>query len=1198
MIRPLRTGSRHAFSACLLALLAVGMAFRINGHEACGDETPNGGALPTAAQLEFFERKVRPLLIERCHECHSGDAEEGGLRVDSLAALLRGGERGPAIIPGDPKNSLLIRAVGHGETLQMPPKQKLAATRIAELAEWIRQGAPWPDQPLATQAAKSPATARSATPLMSYSAEQRTHWALQPIVPQAAPSVERRGWLQSPLDAWILAPLEQAGIGPSPPANRAALLRRLTYNLTGLPPSPEELADFTADRAPDALSRTVDRLLASPRHGERYGRHWLDLARYADSNGLDENLAYANAFRYRDYVIAAINRDKPYDRFVQEQLAGDLLPHADAESERDGLVATGFLSLGAKMLAEDDPVKMQMDIIDEQIDTLGKCFLGLTLGCARCHDHKYDPIDSHDYYALAGIFKSTRTMVNHNVVAVWQERPIADKETIARRDKLRGEANAKRNEAAKVAEAATREILDRERLRAADYLREATVRLLRQDLLASAKPYGDLPRDKQQAVAGLIVREAESFDRGNVAKDTINYGSGIGVLVNRGETPNFAEYDIEIPAAGAYRVELRYAAQDRRPCRLLVNGRLTLPAVADRATGSWQPDGQRWFIEGLVELPAGRIVLRLEQPQFFPHIDKLLLAPATVDDALKLTNIASSAAPTAAPTTALTLAPTPAANAIPERPLDTELLGQWTEFLDKQRKDDKFIQESPFGVWIAVVMRRDATLLKSDRARDWARQLGLDLAVPVTDGPLDLAAWTERYARLWRESADARRLLEAPPGPFAAPKNIEQSFAAATKSQLAALRDEAAALEKAMPPVPEAMAVSDDKPTNLRIHFRGSHLTLGEEVPRRFLRAVQPELAPSDAISTGGSGRLELARWITRPAHPLTPRVIANRVWLWHFGQAITRSPDNFGMLGERPTHPELLDWLAAELPRREWSLKALHREIVLSAAYGMSGTYRAAADAADPENRLLWRVPRRRLSAEEIRDSLLAVSGRLDRRMGGTYLPTRNRNYVTSTANVNPEIYDLTARSVYVPVVRSALYEVFQAFDFADPSVLAGQRDATTVAPQALFMMNSKLTAEASQGLAEQLLAWPAMDDADRVTRLFELAYARPPRTGERERVAAFLASYADAARAAIANTASSGSATGTGNVNAAGNTTGASNANGSSNANGAGNAANSNLGAPANPGAAASDDAIRARAWRALTRAVLAANDFIYID
>ena len=1178
--------------ACLsLAVFIASFGLSLDRRSIFGDEKPNDALLatktplPTSAQIELFERKIRPLLVERCFECHSSESQEGGLRVDSLAALLKGGERGPALIPGDPKNSLLIRAVGHGETLQMPPKQKLPAARIAELAEWVRQGAPWPDQPLAKIETKAVAGGRSATPLMRFTAEQRTHWALQPIALRPAPLVQHRDWLQSPLDAWILAPLETAGIGPSPAAIRSVLLRRLTFDLNGLPPTPEEVAEFVANDSPDALSRAVDRLLASPRYGERYGRHWLDLARYADSNGLDENLAYANAFRYRDYVIAAFNRDKPYDRFVQEQLAGDLLPHANADSEREGLVATGFLSLGAKMLAEDDPVKMQMDIIDEQIDTLGKCFLGLTLGCARCHDHKFDPIDSHDYYALAGIFKSTRTMVNHNVVAVWRERPIADAETIARRDKLRAEANSKRAEAAKAADQAAREFLDRERLRATDYLREATARLVRQDLLATAKPHGDLPEERRQQIPGLILREAENFDRGNVTKDTTSYGFGIGVLVNGGKSPNFVEYDIEIPKAGPYRVELRYAAQDGRPCRLTIysgkersgkerKANVVLPAVAGQVTGSWQPDGQRWFVEGIADLPAGRVTLRLEHPQFFPHIDKWLLAPALADDpTLTAFTTNTAATNTAATNTAATSAATAsAANASAAAtddspPLDADLLTQWTAYLAKHRQDARYIDESPLGVWIALALQRDAALIKGDKARDWAKKLGVEPTSPATatataSPPLqkfDLVELAQRYRQLWRESADARRALEDAQGPFAKPKKIEQSFTEATRKQLAALRDEAVAIEKAMPAVPEAMAVADDKPTELRIHFRGSHLTLGEEVPRRFLRVVPAELAPSDSISSSGSGRLELARWITRPAHPLTPRVIANRVWLWHFGLALARSPDNFGLLGEKPTHPELLDWLAAELPRRDWSLKSLHREIALSATYGMSTAYREAADAADPENRLLWRVPRRRLSAEEIRDSLLAVSNRMDRRMGGTYLPTPNRQYVTSTANVNPAIYDLTARSVYVPVVRSALYEVFPAFDFADPSVLAGQRDATTVAPQALFMMNSKLTAEASQGVAEQLLAIPNVDDNERITRLFELAYARLPRTGERERVTAFLERYLEATRAADDGVTQ----------------TGAPQAN-----------------------ARNATEARRLPAWRALTRAVLAANEFIYLD
>ncbi|MFO0869616.1 MAG: DUF1549 domain-containing protein, partial [Pirellulales bacterium] len=792
---------RGLFPSCWLAILALGCL------AGSGVRIAAWGAEPTTAQTEFFEKKIRPVLVERCFECHAEDAQEGELRVDSLAALLRGGSRGPAIRPGDPQRSLLVVAVGHGETLQMPPKRKLPASQIADLAEWVRQGAPWPNQPLPPQAG----TASTSKPLLEFTPAQRGHWAFQPLSRAIPPDVTDRAWSRGPVDCFIRQGLEHAELTPVRPADRAVLLRRVTFDLNGLPPRSEEVTEFLTDDAPDSLARVVDRLLASPRHGERYGRHWLDLARYADSNGLDENLAYANAFRYRDYVIAALNRDKPFARFVQEQVAGDLLQHPDQESSFEGIVATGFLSLGAKMLAEDDPVKMQMDIIDEQIDTLGKCFLGLTLGCARCHDHKYDPVDMHDYYALAGIFKSTRTMVNHSVVAVWQERPLADADTLARRDALRKQAQEKRDTAAATVKRETAALLAAQRRRAGDYLAAAQLWQRRENRLSQARPYGELPLDERARIQGLQVIEAEAYQRGNVLKDTTTYGAGIGVLVNRGELPNFTEYDVMIPQAGVYRLELRYAAAESRPCSLAVNGTRQLEGLAGKVTGSWQPDGQKWFVEGWLQLPAGPVTLRLEQPQFFPHIDKLLIAPATPDEQAE--QVARGD---------LSLIP--------------EFLSQWAEQLRKTRE----LPGSPLTPWHCVAQGRSSESFAEPSVQTLAQRLG----VTATTTLPELAA---RYGQLFVEADEAwqrlqatpvgkqaerlddpvleslRSLLYDPQGPFALPKNGEQILPADIRKQLGALRDEAVTIERSVPVVPEAMAVSESKPENVRIHFRGSH---------------------------------------------------------------------------------------------------------------------------------------------------------------------------------------------------------------------------------------------------------------------------------------------------------------------------------------------------------------------------------------
>ncbi len=394
-------------------------------HSSFAAEPPAGDP----ASAEFFEKRVRPVLVARCHECHGPDSEgEGNLRVDSLAALLKGGDLGPAVKPGDAPASLLVRAIRHGDVVEMPPKTKLPAREIADLTAWVAAGALWPNAEAPTQ---PPATVEDEPPPLSN--EDLNYWAFTAPAEPPIPSVKDNRWPKNPLDHFVLAALEAKGLAPAPPADKRTLLRRVTFDLTGLPPTVAETEAFVADTRPDALATVVDRLLASPRYGERWGRRWLDLARYADSNGMDENMAMAHAWRYRDWVIGAFNRDLPYDRFIVDQLAGDLEPPAaDPQINADRLIATAFLVLGPKMLAEDDPVKMEMDIIDEQVDTIGRALLGLSLGCARCHDHKFDPIAMADYYSLAGIFKSTKTMENYKVVAMWSERTLGTPDELQR----------------------------------------------------------------------------------------------------------------------------------------------------------------------------------------------------------------------------------------------------------------------------------------------------------------------------------------------------------------------------------------------------------------------------------------------------------------------------------------------------------------------------------------------------------------------------------------------------------------------------------------------------------------------------------------------------------------------------------------------------------------------------------------------
>lgn len=966
------------------------------------------------APLEFFEKKVRPILVQHCQQCHGPEKQESGLRVDSLEALVKGGEFGPAIVPGKVETSLLISAVNHGEIVQMPPKTKLKQAIIDDLTAWVKMGAPWPNATVA------PIPAPAITNKQLFTEEQKAFWAFQPPVAKPLPVVQNQDWCQSPLDTFVLAALEAKGVSPVPAAGKRTLIRRTTVDLLGIPPTPEEVEAFLKDESPEAFARVVDRLLASPLYGQRWARHWLDVARYADSNGMDENVAHANAFRYRDYVIDSLNRDKPYDQFVREQLAGDLMADPTSPSlTAERQTATGFLVIGPKMLAEDDPQKMEMDIVDEQLDTVGRTFLGLTLGCSRCHDHKFDPLPTADYYSLAAIFKSTKTMENFRVVAMWHERTIASPEQLAERDRLQSIAKAKRSELDARVKQAGEDFLAEPRKKADLYL--AAAKQFQQQKSLELKP-------QMSAEAGptnAIVLEAEKYDRGNTVRDFTAYGDKIGVIYNAGELPNVAEYDVTIAESGVFQIELRFAAADTRPVELAIDDRPLKSDAANKVTGSWHPDTQTWTAECLAKLDAGKHTIRLKRAGPFPHFDKLALVPSS---------LAVADQPLAVPRTVEQIAG--------DASLNIALLRQWIAYLEKHPAD----KELP----------------------------------PLAE-----------------ITADAK-------GPFALPKDAEQFYPPETVAQLKQLRTDADASDKAVPVLPSAMGASEGKIANLKIHLRGNYLTQDREVPRQFLQVIAGE--KQTPIDASRSGRLELAEWMTQPQHPLTSRVMVNRVWHWHFGNGLVRSPDNFGRLGELPDNPALLDWLSVYFVEKGWSLKDLHRTILLSSTYQMSSAYNEKAFAIDPENRLNWRKDRRRLEAESLRDSVLAISGELDQAFGGSLLGVGNHAYVNSTASSKYNAYHVGRRSVYLPIIRSSVYDFFQAFDFADPSTPNGQRVTTTIAPQALAMMNSRLIEEQTHRWAEHLIQNVSADDSARVKSLYEQAYSRPPNEQELQRGLAFV--------------------------------------------------------------------------------------------
>ena len=1069
--------------ACLLAGFSPGQRCRAQ------EEKPT---VFSAQQFAFFETKIRPVLIERCSECHSGDEPESRFSVESRAALLAGGEFGPALKPGDPAGSLLISAINHDEFLKMPPKEKLPTEQVVDLTRWVKMGAPWPD----SKNVASPATTGTNPDAPLFTNQQRDYWAFQPPVLSTLPAVTNTTWSRSPIDHMILARIENAGLTPAASTDKRTLLRRATFDLLGLPPTPSEVDTFLNDDSPAAFERVVDRLLASPRYGERWGRHWLDVARYADSNGLDENLSYANAFRYRDYVIDAFNKDKPYARFIQEQIAGDLLPGSwQGDSPVERFIATGFLAIGPKMLAEDDPTKMQMDIIDEQVSTIGQAFMGLTLGCCRCHDHKFDPLPTQDYYSLAGIFKSTKTMENHKVVAVWYERPLVTPQRAEEIKTLQARIKDAEKQIATLKEQARQSVTASLRAHVQSYLTAALALERLQTAFQGPQSVVSAKQDKPYVVEnGYLALEAELFHRGNTVITLDGYGQGIGIIGSRGAA--HAEYDIDVRNAGQYAVEIRYAAADSRPIALLLDGQQVAPSMLSAVTGSWYPDTQRWVAEVQLQLSQGKHTLRLDSPKVYPHIDKLAIVwaakgkwPFKTKEPVSITRSTSA------------------------DNVEPALVSTWKNYF-KELDEGKHQSHVVFRPWVALRKLDPAKFseLAAPLLAEIQSNAGLGERLPAPlktafreKPPQSLADVATLYQTLTNrlgevyasDDPEAQSIFAtlqtefaSDASPLSAPTDLpESAFPTPLREQRSTLLANITTWKAGIPNADVAMGVTEGKVADIRVHLRGSHITLGDTAPRQMLRIIAGEKqAP---INDQHSGRLEFANWLTNKSHPLVSRVMVNRIWRWRFGRGIVASVDNFGTLGTRPTHPHLLDWLALEFSRRQGSLKALHRIMLSSSTYQMSSQYNANNNSRDPENKLLWRMRRRRLSGEELRDSVLQIGPGIDHVMGGTLLKVKNRAYVTGSGTNITNEYDNLRRSVYLPVIRSSVFDVLQTMDFPDPAVSNGDRITTTVAPQALLMMNSVLVQKGTRHLSEQVVNLPT---DQRVESVYRLVLGRRP--------------------------------------------------------------------------------------------------------
>jgi mono/diheme cytochrome c family protein len=913
--------------------------------------------------VEFFEKRVRPILLEHCYECHGapGKKLKGDLRLDSRAGALKGGKTGPAVVAGDLEKSLLVQAVRYGKPdLQMPPDEKLSDAQIADLVAWVKMGAPDPRGGETTAESTKPqaasADANAARARFPYTA----------VTTPGVPKVKDATWPRGAIDRFVLSRLEAGGLKPAPLADKRALIRRATYDLTGLPPTIAEVDAFVADDSPDAFARVVDRLLASPSHGQRYARYWLDLVRYTDS--FDARVTggpmdCAEAWRYRDWVVDAFNADLPYDQFVRAQIAGDLLPSSPRPTTSptlNPLVATGVYALGNWGGGDADKEKLLTDIVDDQIDLTGRAFLGLTLACARCHDHKFDPISTEDYYCLAGIFFSSHILPNVGPKTNGPDMlriPLAPPEELAKRDRLKAELAAL------------------EKQPAAATLPRAAFTPMRQPLrdlpsipgLHALKPAGK--QDTPSATFNTTDRDVAFITIRMPPRSVAVHPPPVGGVAVVFECP----HDSTVTLAGRV-ADADPNCGDGFEYRLLHRPRGS-DAPTTLAAGATDNGKTATLTAGPLKISPGDRV-------------ELVILPR---------------AEYACDTTVIDLKITPADSSQPTHDLRTDVL------------PDPFATPTPWH--------------------------------------FDQVAPDPRVASL--------------------------------RAQLAAPLPAAHGLQEGGCPGSPHAGTHD-----VKVHIRGRYDRLGPVVPRRFPIVIAGDRQPT--ISQG-SGRTELARWVASPDNPLTARVMANRIWQWHFGEGIVRTPNNFGKLGTPPTHPELLDWLAAEFVRREWSVKAMHRLIMLSAAYQQSSSGEAETMKADPDNLLFGRMNRRRLDAEGLRDAMLAATGELDSKAGG------------------PAVKDLNSarRTLYLMTIRSDRTGYRMLFDAADPTAIIDKRTDSTVAPQALFLMNHPFVGARATKLAGELKG----TDRQRVEEVYRRLFGRPATQEEVGMALSFVAGRGEAA-------------------------------------------------------------------------------------
>jgi len=1125
-----------------------------------------------SAAVEFFETAIRPLFAEKCVGCHGPKKQEAGLRLNSHTGAITGGDSGPAILPGDPQKSLLIRAVGYQSELKMPPDGKLAEKEIANLVRWIQDGAVWPGDERGDPLVSSDAV----------SATKSNLWSLQPVSDSALPEVQSQGWSVSSIDFFILNALEKRELRPGPPADQRTLLRRITYDLTGLPPSPAEIDQFLNDPSPAAFENVVDRLLASPHYGERWGRHWLDVVRYADARDLIQlpiDSDFREAWRYRDWVVKAFNHDLPYDQFVAMQIAGDLMqPDDPAMIDADALVATGMLAIADFVPGDVDKDQMIADCVNDQIDVVGRAVLGMTIACARCHDHKFDPVSTEDYYSLAGIFFSSRLIPgpvpgNTPLVRVPLLPAVEIKaiEAQSKHDRQRlaelsgfVQTSSDREYAAylqnkvvsslphdlpmaveyirrandakppTLAEFATAHNAEPETLqRWLTFLRRQPVlpvlnELLKDDVLSNEPTSTDAPairkllnqlaaiadeRREHQSSDPIARSLAESqvlqFRADDRSISTDNCGQ-ILLWPDRGSISDDAIPITDTPGPRMTKASIH----DRLRPVIRFNGNAMLqvprsvpvtgslfavfrpdPDAAGTRLVGWEDSAVGQHGVGLMSTADGGLHAILRRTG--ASGDVVLPAPNPVD--FRLISLTWGTGGGTCFRNGEKVGANTAIDSVSSDPAITALHigGPGSGTGQRFRGDLCELRVYAMPVDDAARVRVEDEL-RSRWLTPTAEQVPLAENDPAADLYDELLSprspyWIDSEQRLHAYSEEARQRL------------------AAENEELQSLKNKSAA------EIPRAVVIQDggvpgtkhDGFHDAQVYIRGNPAKPGKTVPRGFPKSLTNADSPT---IHDGSGRRELARWLTQRNNPLTARVMVNRIWQHHFGTGLVRTSTNFGFRGERPSHPELLDYLAIRFMESGWSVKAMHRLIVLSSVYqqssmrppdmaepqqttGNPGSAAAEvqrsvsrlADEVDPENRLLSYMPRRRLEAEAIRDSLLAVSGLLDPSPGG------------------PGFLEIAVprRTLYLMSVRTGAKtaDFSSLFDGPNGGGIIERRNQSIVAPQALFLLNDVWLDQVSATLAARIARDALSNDPEaRVRLLYEVTLARAPTSAEIE--------------------------------------------------------------------------------------------------